>query len=359
MAKHRAQGIPAGVGLRPAEVTLERVARAARTLGFEISSRPDRVVVSTHTFIATAWISYEKPLMLVIDCTQRIPIDFGFSPALATFLNTWNHDRVGPTASYRLNDSGDIDVHLRSGIRTRHGLTDEQLLEELCDAFEHMAAFSLQLREGFLPVEFDQPLPPTLIRAQDADALLGRHPSSRHLPRGQQLDVDGAPDYYAADEVGDDDDSDTGIAARETRTQPVSMAELEDVFETLDFAYSVTDDDVVATGVNGIPFAACIDADDYARITAMWDTGRTEGFLPLWLMCNSVNERCAGLRAYLHTFDGAYHLHVETTCLINRGMTSSQLHNFVLSSLVAILGAVDAVSTQCNGHSVVNWPRGR
>ncbi|WP_288831283.1 YbjN domain-containing protein [uncultured Corynebacterium sp.] len=348
MGKHGARGGPPGIGEDVAEVTLPRVADALRGLGFEPLERPDRVVVPAYSHIASFWVSHEKPLMLVGDCQQRIPVDFEYGTALARFLNTWNHDRVGPTASYRLADSGDIDVHLRSGIRIKYGLSDEQLLQELADALEHMASFSLQLRERFLPAGFDHPLPPTLSRAQDAEALLGRHPCERHLPRGGELDVGDVPDLY----------SPFDRAAGAGVCRQVGIPEFEDAFDTLDFAYALTPEEVIATGVNGVPFAVCIDGEAYARVTSMWDSGRDprSGFLPLWLMCNSVNEKSEGLRAYLHEMDDHLHVHVETTCLISAGLTPHQLDNYVLTSLVAVLGAVDAISTQSQGATVVNWP---
>ena len=197
MSRHRAQQGPEGIGEAPAEVTLERVSDALRGLGLEPMDAPDRLVVSAPSYVTTVWISHEKPLTLVADCQQRIPVEFEHGSSLARFLDTWNHDRVGPVASYRLTDSGDIDVRLRSGVLAKFGLSDEQLFQELTDSFEHMAAFSLALSEKFLPMEFDHPLPPTLVRAQDTDALLGPHPSGRHLPRGGERDVVAAPDEFS------------------------------------------------------------------------------------------------------------------------------------------------------------------
>ncbi|WP_342320006.1 YbjN domain-containing protein [Corynebacterium mayonis] len=348
MGKHRADSYLSQVGQAPAEITNGRICDALDSLGFSVLERFDRIVVPHPAYIATVWVSYEKPLMLVVDCTERIPIDFGHSADLARFLNSWNHDRVGPTASLCLNDAGDINVRLRAGVCIRHGLTDEQLLEELCDAFEHMSAFSTQLRIRFLPVEFDVPLAPTLLRAQDMEALLGRHPSSRHLPRDGEHEVSFVPEMYAGHTPCADE--------RETYTQTVGMAQLEDVFEVLDFTYALTPEDVLVTGVNGVAFAVCIDDVDYARITGMWDAGEKADFLALWLMCNSINEKSEGVCAYIQESATSLHVHVETTSLITQGLSVNQLNNFVVTSLVSILSSIDAVSAQCNGSSAVRWP---
>ncbi|QPK82649.1 YbjN domain-containing protein [Corynebacterium qintianiae] len=350
MGKHSASDHPQEGTGQPGEVTLDRVTAALTSLGLdavETVSHPDRIVVPAYAFVATLWISYDKPLMLVADFAERIPTDFAHSTSLAMFINEWNRDKVGPTASFSLMDSGDVGVSLRYGVRIRCGLTDDQIMAELADAFEHAAAFSTQLREKFLPVEFDQPLPPALARAQDAEALLGRHPAERHLPRGEHrefADIHDVPDLYQ------ERDCDP--------VEPVDLEALADSLEMLDFTFSLATEDIITTGVNGIAFAVCIDAGHYARVTAMWDTGTDadEGFLPLWLVCNDLNEQSAGLRAYILDNDGDLHLHVETTCLASEGLSPDQRHNYVITSFVSILGAVDHITTQMKGDSAVRWP---
>ena len=131
--------------------------------------------------------------------------------------------------------------------------------------------------------------------------------------------------------------------------------------EQLDFRYGVDEDGVIATGVNGVAFALTIDGEPgprYARVTGMWDTGRDalEAFLPLWLVCNDVNERTCATAAYLHEFDGAAHMHAESTMLVAGGAAPEQVGEFVVSAMAACLAAIDHVSQQTAGHSVVDWP---
>lgn len=342
MGKHAA---PAG-NTHPTEVELERVASLLESLGFEPLVRPDRLVVGAHAFIASFWVDYNRPMCLVFDTMDRIPTDFEHSTALARFINTWNHDRVGPCASYRLAESGDVRVNMRRGIHIKHGLSDEQLAAELIDCFEHAAAFYLQLRERFLDAGLDQPLPPQLMRLQDSDVLLGRHPSLRHLPRDTDPDVAAVPELYSAvdDALG-----------------PVDVHDLTAALERLAFSYGVDHDGIIATGVNGVAFALTIDGEPgsrYARVTGMWDTGRDalSDFLPLWLVCNDVNERTCATAAYLHEFDGVVHMHAESTFMVAEGATPSQMTEFVISAMAACLAAIDHVSQQVSGQSVVDWP---
>ena len=345
MGKHAA---PVG-RQRPGEVTLERVAAVLEGLGFEPMVRPDRLVIGAHVFTVALWVDYSRPMALVIDTAERIPTDFEHSTALARFINTWNHDRVGPTASYRLMESGDVCARMRRGVHIKHGLSDDQLAAELADTLEHASAFYQRLRERFLDAGLDQPLPPQLMRAQDTDVLLGRHPSLRHLPRGGRQEVSTAPELHKEAE---------GPAGE---IAPVDISGLTDALEQLDFRYGLGEDGVIATGVNGVAFALTIDGEPgprYARVTGMWDTGRDalEAFLPLWLVCNDVNERTCATAAYLHEFDGAAHMHAESTMLVAEGAAPEQVGEFVVSAMAACLAAIDHVSQQTAGHSVVDWP---
>ena len=337
----------------PTEVTLRRVSAALDSLGLEPLThpdRPDRVVVAAYAFVATVWFSHDKPLMLVIDFAERIPTEFEHAAELAEFVNEWNRDRVGPAASFRLMDSGDCAVGLRHAMKTRLGLTDDQLMGELADAFEYAAAFFTEQRRMFLPAEFDHPLPPSLARAQDAETLLGRHPAERHLPRGQRrgaADVHDVPDLFKHVSIDPEDP-----------VEPVDLNALAETLDMLDFAYAVASDEVISTGVNGIAFGVCIDAGRYARVSAVWDTGVEAAghFLAFSLTCNDLNQRAAGLRAYLVDAGDVLHLHVESSCLITQGLSAEQLHNWVITSLVSILGAVDTLSTEFRGASAVQWP---
>lgn len=348
MGRHNAPGDPPPAAYIPRELTLERVTAALEGLGLQalhLPVDPDRVVVGAPTFVATLWITHATPLTLVADFVDRVPTDFAHSGVLPDFLNAWNRDTLGPTASYRLTDSGDYRISLREGVGIRHGLGDVQLVGFLDNAFELAEGFFAQLRESFIPVGFDHPLPPALSRAQDTEALLGRHPSERHLPRGARRGAEDTPDAFR----GSGDAQDFG---------PLSIEDLEDTLDKLDFSYTREDDDVVTTSVNGVAFALCIESAGYARVTAMWDTGASyvEGFLPVWLMCNDFNERAAGLRAHVVDVEDDLYLYAEAILSISEGLSTDQRHSFVLASLVGLLGAVDEVSTQVAGASVVRWP---
>ena len=334
---------------RPDEGTLERAAAVLEGLGFHPLVRPDRLVIGAHAFTVALWIDYARPMALVIDTAERIPTDFEHSAALARFINTWNHDRVGPWASFRLMESGDLCARMRRGVHIKHGLSDDQLAAELADTLEHAAAFYRQLRGRFLDASLDQPLPPQLMRAQDTEVLLGRHPSLRHLPRGGRREVSTAPELFK------DVDGPAGVIA------PVDIRDLTAALDELEFRYGVGEDGVIATGVNGVAFALTIDGEPgprYARVTGMWDTGRDalEALLPLWLVCNDVNERTCATAAYLHEFDGAAHMHAESTMLVAEGAAPEQVGEFVVSAMAACLAAIDHVSQQTAGHSVVDWP---
>lgn len=159
----------------------------------------------------------------------------------------------------------------------------------------------------------------------------------------------------AAPELFKDVDGPAGVIA------PADIRDLTAALDELEFRYGVGEDGVIATGVNGVAFALTIDGEPgprYARVTGMWDTGRDalDAFLPLWLVCNDVNERTCATAAYLHEFDGAAHMHAESTMLVAGGAAPEQVGEFVVSAMAACLAAIDHVSQQTAGHSVVDWP---
>lgn len=158
-----------------------------------------------------------------------------------------------------------------------------------------------------------------------------------------------------APELFKDVDGPAGVIA------PADIRDLTAALDELEFRYGVGEDGVIATGVNGVAFALTIDGEPgprYARVTGMWDTGRDalDAFLPLWLVCNDVNERTCATAAYLHEFDGAAHMHAESTMLVAEGAAPEQVGEFVVSAMAACLAAIDHVSQQTAGHSVVDWP---
>lgn len=347
MGRHEAPGSTANLRDPVAEVTLDRVAAAFEGLGFDPLVRTDRLIIGLPSFTAAAWIDRDRPLTLVVDLTERIPIAFDHGRALATFINMWNHDQIGPVASYRLADSGDFSVRLRRGTLVDHGLSDTQLIADLFDSLEHATAFFSHLRERFLPARFDVPLPPTLSRSLDHAALVGRHPAHRHLPYGERRQVHGEPDTYAGPEPGD----------VPLRPVPLRRSGLECVLTALKFSYS-RDGGVLTTGVNGVPFALTLDGGNYARVTAMWDAqlDADESFLTTWLACNDLNEQSSSLSVYLHEYEGNLHVHAEATCLVTEGLTEGQRDGFIVSSLLSCLSAIDRISIEVTGSSVVEWP---
>ena len=319
-----------------AEVTLERVAEAFSSLGLEALSRPDRAVVGLPAATITVWISYQRPQTLVVDAVDRIPTAFEAAPALSRWCNQWNRDQLGPVASCRLTDAGDFRVRLRSAIPIRHGLSDSQLLTFLAHYYGQLQSFSTQLRAQTLPIGFDTPLPPALMRAQDHQALV-REPLLIDAPLH-------APDIYTA--------TPTPVFA-----QPVDLVALKESLEALDFSYAVTDG-VIATGVNGVTFALMVDAGTHIRVASMWDTGLSEdsAFFSTWLACNDVAERALGVSVYLHEDLETLHVQAETSLLIEDGLSDQQRDNFVITAILSCLGAIDRASVIISGATHVQWP---
>ncbi|WIM66936.1 YbjN domain-containing protein [Corynebacterium breve] len=342
LAKHRA---PDPQDEFATEVTLTRVAKMLTGLGYETVAEFDRLVISGHDYVATVWISFSAPLALVIDGQRRVPAPFEQASTLAHFLDTWNHDRIAPTASYHMLDTGDLLIRLRSATFIKFGLTDDQLASALTGALNSMNTFSTEYRVHFLANDEDESLPETIKRAQDTEALRGPHPSTRHLPPDEELPVFGAPDPV---EISGD--------------EPLDEFEFSHVVEPLDqldFRYSIADEDIVTTAVNGLGFALCVDSDTFFRVTGVYPTtlDPTHDFLSVWLACNEHNEEAVFTTAYTRVENDTLLLQVETACDISQGMALDQRSHFVVSSLVGILSGMDTVCLQACGYSIIDWPQ--
>ncbi|WP_070463627.1 YbjN domain-containing protein [Corynebacterium sp. HMSC29G08] len=335
MGRHRR--VESGRNHEPLEeVTLTRVAAALHGLGFDTLTRPDRVVVGLPTATLTVWISYQRPQTLVLDAVDRIPTAFEAATDLAQLCNQWNRDQLGPVASCRLLDAGDFRVRLRSAIPIRYGLSDAQLLTFLANFCEQQQGFATQLRAHTLPIGFDTPLPPALMRSQDHQALL------------KELLLDDAafhaPDLYTPPPAL-------------SMPKPVDLEALKTSLEALEFSYAVTDG-VIATGVNGVTFALMVDTGAYIRVASMWDTGLHErsAFLRTWLACNDVTDHALGTGVYLHKDLATLHVQAEASLPIVNGLSDQQRDNFVITAILSCLAAMDRVSVIVSGATYVQWP---
>lgn len=320
-----------------AAVSLDRVAAALRGLGFEPVARLDRVVVGLPSATVTAWVCYERPLTLVLDAVERIPTAFEASGELARLCNAWNRDQLGPVASCRLMDSGDFRVRLRSATAIRHGLNDAQLLTWLSRFCELVGAFSTQLRDRTLPIGFDSPLPPALMRQQDLEALVGEL-SLRDAPFE-------APDAFIP-------------TPAPSFPAPVTLHTLEETLRALDFTFA-TADGVIATGVNGLTFALMVDAGTHIRVAAMWDSGLDpdDAFFSTWLACNEVTDTTLGTALFVHEDLDTLHIQAETSRIVADGLSAPQRNDFVITAILHCLAAMDRVSVLVSGSTAVHWPR--
>ncbi|SER39226.1 YbjN domain-containing protein [Corynebacterium cystitidis] len=343
MARHRK---PDEIGQAHASaVDLARVAEALTGLGFDNEAEFDRIVIPAHHYVATVWIDHCAPLALVIDARGRVPLDLDYASQLAEALDMWNQERITPTASYRLTSAGNIEIRLRTATWIKHGLSDGQLDTFLGSSLNALGTFAREFRAEMELDDDHLALPATVMSEQDHQALHGPHPNVRHLSDGESLEVYTVPDEPL---IAEYEPIDRFVA--EHVTEPL---------EQLEFSFGLGDDGIVSTAVNGVGFAMCVDGGAYFRITGGWitDFDPQEDFLDLWLACNEYNEVAVGTTAYTRMEDETMLLHVEASVNISDGMALDQRSHFVISALVGILGAMDRLSTQTRGKSIVDWPR--
>lgn len=343
MARHRK---PDKIGQAQASaVDLPRVEHALQGLGYDFETEFDRIVIGAYDYIATVWIDYAAPHALVIDGEGRVPLDLDYASQLAEALDRWNQQRIGPTVSYRLTAAGNISVRARTATWIKHGLSDDQLLTFLASSMNALGTFAHEFREELELDDDALAVPETLVTEQDHAALHGRHPHSRHLPADEEIGVYAVPDEAVIAEHEPIDEFMT-----EHITEPLTQ---------LEFSFAEGEDGIVSTAVNGVGFALCVDGGAFFRVTGGWITefDPQADFLDLWLACNEHNESAVGTTAYTRMEEGVMLLHVEAAVNITDGMALDQRSHFVISALVSVLGAMDSLSKQTQGSTIVQWPR--
>lgn len=170
---------------RPVPVTLTRVYVAAESFGFHSYIGADRLVFPWRDHLVTVWLDDRDPQALVFDTDLRIRLEMGDVHELAPLINSWNRERLGPTLSMRIGDTGEISIHARNSLLIGTGLSDEQLAESVRGSMETSLLAVTHLGVSFpelaLP-ESDDPYDALEQHRtdQDAAAVDGPLPRDRH-----------------------------------------------------------------------------------------------------------------------------------------------------------------------------------
>lgn len=401
MSEH-AEGPGGGNPRQPVEVTLAAVRAAGDSFGYSCYVGADRLLFPWGDHRVTAYllgghgILADTPQSLVLEGTLRRELDMSRMNQLATALNTWNQERLGPTLSFSLSDDGDVTLRTRCTVQIRVGLSAEQLADALNQAVETTGLAVLALVEDFPELEFPEGFipgdPDTSDPRYDADqvALVDRLPGAlpdaidteeEHYEKALGLfeyldepDVDEAPfenrntaeNETALSHFGGDHPS---MSSRHRSPDPfdagenlpylVTLDRVRHVLEELGVSRTRGDDDVIVAWVNDVLFGFFLDNGPSYLVKGHWDPSLDpdRDFMRIFLLCNDWNESSINTKAFCHSDSDGLQVRVEFTAPIGEGLNDAQLSHNTAVAINQVLHALDSISSDAIGESVVHWPR--
>ncbi len=151
----------------------------------------------------------------------------------------------------------------------------------------------------------------------------------------------------------DDDRNDTPEYPRE-----VTLERVRDHLADIGVVKTSGEDDFLVAWINEVFLGFFIDNGPTFLVKGHWDPDMDpdRDFIKLFMMCNQWNERSLTTKAFCHRDPQGLQVRVEFAVPTAEGLTSSQLRHNIALSIHHILQAVDSLSMEATGTSIVDWP---
>lgn len=357
----------------------------------------------------------DTPATLVLEGELRRDLDLAQANELAVTLNTWNQERLGPVLSFRLTDEGRISVRARSSVQIRVGLSEEQLADAVNQAMETTRLAVMTLVDDFPQLGYPEELVPEYhsgdgIAAADEDTSDPRfradqaalktplpgaipdagtgsspRPAVDAEPGAEEADTGRLAEFRDLFEYLDQPDDDTGtpplfphpggeqptVSPRHREPEPENSDD-----NTGEFPYPVTldrvraaltdlgvsrtrgDDEVIVAWVNDVLFGFFLDNGPSYLVKGHWDPNLDpdRDFMRVFLLCNDWNEGSVNTKAFCHADADGLQVRVEFTAPVGEGLNDAQLGHNTAVAINQVLHALDSISADATGESVVHWP---
>lgn len=367
---------------QPEDVTLAAVQAVGESFGYSCYLAADRLLFPWRDHRVTAYLlggpgqHSGKAETLVFDGVLRQILDMGKINLLAESINTWNQERLGPTLSFRMGDAGELFIRARSAIEVRPGLNDEQLAGALHNAMETIQLAVSTLLDDFPELHFpdeagadadprhaqdravlQQPLPGALPddgRSDTGAALPDPAGRGRHNQEGVSSEMSPRHASPDPDDPADDHDHDH----TEELPYPVTLDRVRGALAELGVLKTRGDEEVIVAWVNDVLFGFFLDNGPSYLVKGHWDPNLDpeRDFLRIFLLCNDWNEASVNTKAFCHADEDGLQVRVEFTTPIGEGLNDAQLAHNTAVAINQVLHALDSLSTDAVGESVVGWP---
>ncbi|QGU02342.1 hypothetical protein CKALI_07400 [Corynebacterium kalinowskii] len=329
--------------------TIATLSAVAESIGLNFVEGADRLLVpwDLHRQLFT-FTAHPDPAIVSI-AQVRCDISMAKLHDVTEFIESWNSERINPTASFRVTDEGDVSVSFVSHFPIGAGASWEQLSDFMyrsCDVTDMavtelastLGSHLIALNDYARTYEDDKALRQTLFRPYDIDGDPTR-----------DLDESTALNLFL--------DSSEEPALFDDPLTPVTIDGIAEAWREKGIEKMEKHEDFIVTGINNILMAVFIDNGPSLLMRGHWDCDLPESdWLRAFLVANDWNNAPAATRALWVEEEEHLQLRVEYAIPITHGFSADQLSEVIGSATQSILRAIDALSLEITGSSPVRWP---
>lgn len=138
----------------------------------------------------------------------------------------------------------------------------------------------------------------------------------------------------------------------------VTLDRIRDHLADIGVVKTSGEDDFLVAWINEVFIGFFIDNGPTFLVKGHWDPDMDpdRDFIKLFMMCNQWNERSLTTKAFCHKDTQGLQVRVEFAVPTAEGLTDGQLRHNIALSIHHILQAVDSLSIEATGSSIVDWP---
>lgn len=315
----------------------------------------DHIVVSSQDFCSVIYFASETVDHLIVRSFLRNRLEAQEVEVAAEAVTWSNSEFVGLTTLLEPAKDSSIAVHFRISLPIRAGLTTHQLHSFLEQAFTETRSAA----DHFM-IQF-----PSLGRpAKSADQQLEQDREYARNIAGKSLITAHTPTTWA-----DESRRLEELLVIDPELSAVTPKRIEHILKRwgprnleyqihgsslltqlggIRLSFVIT---AIAPNTDPHSFALVVEADWEPDLVPIGDSVR------MFQICNDWNESSVSVKAACHTNGTeAIRVSVTNTILIRHGLGEAQLIGAVRVAIHNVLAAVDSLSIEATGNSMVHWP---
>lgn len=280
------------------------------------SKQGDRIELTFATYDTLVSFQDGFSRNLTVESTMAGSTDLSRINELAEKVSEWNNGYVRPGAYLNFNGDGAIRLNFFCALSVDRGATQKQIGDFLSDSFGSTARASAFFGESF--PELQRPKKTETINFDDNEMVITKQ----------------APEKLTLERIR------------------AGLAEL-----------GINEPDQIGDGfvlsLNNVRFSFAVESGQSLEVAGYWDTELDPAtmFMRTFLVCNEFNEKHQESKAVCRTIaDDILQVYVTHDANCAPGINDEQvIHNLSLG-IHRVLTAIEHISQELTGTSVVRWP---